>query len=190
VYDAEARWFSFLRRLFRLPGLRLVKPCLRPLLPAARRLSTLSLIAWPLLTSPTRRRLYGEMVAFQKRLPHLMALPVREAMTVLSEMEQSEFSPSQSELEVRRLADTVAATGSADDLGLCLRRSLLRFHFLAPHRLPLRLHFGARLNHLDADHPLAGHAWLTLAGIPYYEEESNWRGFEIFYSYPDDTIAG
>jgi hypothetical protein len=86
---------------------------------------------------------------------------------------------------VRRLADLAALLDRRSPLGLCLRRSLARYYFLRRAGLPVVLQFGARLRPGDAAvRDLRGHAWLTLAGRPYFEVEENWRGFTVMFCYP------
>jgi hypothetical protein len=93
------------------------------------------------------------------------------------------------EAEVRRLADAVAAGHFWSPLGICLRRSLLRYYFLRAMDLPVSIVFGARLKDQQAGGGLGGHAWLTLAGQPYYETPGDYEGFVPMYVYPETTAG-
>jgi hypothetical protein len=70
-------------------------------------------------------------------------------------------------------------------LGLCLRRSLTRYHFLRRIGVPVVLQFGAKFVAGKPDREVTGHAWLTLNGRPYYEANENWRGFAVMFSFPN-----
>jgi hypothetical protein len=85
---------------------------------------------------------------------------------------------------VRLLADAAALFERRSPLGLCLRRSLLRYHFLRRAGLPLVLNFGARFKAGVADRQVSGHAWVTLDGEPYYEDGDNYQGFTVMLRYP------
>ena len=93
------------------------------------------------------------------------------------------------ESDVRRLTDAVAAGHFWSPLGICLRRSLLRYHFLRAMGLPVSIVFGARLKDRQEGGGLGGHAWLTLGGQPYYETPGDYEGFVEVYAYPE-TIVG
>jgi hypothetical protein len=88
---------------------------------------------------------------------------------------------------LRLLADAAALFERRSPLGLCLRRSLVRYHFLRRAGLPLVLNFGARFKAGLADREVTGHAWVTLDGQPYFEDGENYRGFTVMFRYPDDT---
>jgi hypothetical protein len=89
--------------------------------------------------------------------------------------------------EIRRLADAIAAWHLFSPLGICLRRSLLRYYFLREANLPITIIFGARLKDAQEGGGLGGHAWLTLAGQPYYENPKDYAGFVTMYVYPVDS---
>jgi hypothetical protein len=89
--------------------------------------------------------------------------------------------------EVRQLADAVAAWHINSPLGICLRRSLLRYYFLREAGLPVGIVFGARLKNSQEGGGLGGHAWLTLDGLPYYENPDDYTGFAEMYVYPADS---
>ena len=67
---------------------------------------------------------------------------------------------------------------------MCLRRSLVRYHFLRRAGLPLVLNFGTRFKGGVADREITGHAWVTLDGKPYFEDGENYRGFTVMLKHP------
>ncbi len=81
---------------------------------------------------------------------------------------------------MRRIVDALTACGAGRPLGICLRRSLLRYYFLRRAGLPLVIHFGAR--RLGDD--IAGHAWLSLDGQPYHERPEHTQLHTLMWSYP------
>lgn len=141
-----------------------------------------------LLRSRQQRRLLQEMRALCSRLPHIMQQPLPQAGQALSSgapplnLEQN---------DVRRLADLAALLARRSPLGLCLRRSLLRYHFLGRAGLPLGVSFGARFRpngdgdagSREARRAIAGHAWVTRDGKPYYESQENWRDYHVVYQW-------
>ena len=134
-----------------------------------------------LLFDARQRRLFDEMRAFTRRLPQALAAPLPEALAALT--------PPTSDLglqtsALRRLADLAALLDRHSPLGLCLRRSLMRYYFLRRAGLPLVLNFGARFKGGVADREITGHAWVTLDGQPYFEDGENWRGFTVMLKYP------
>lgn len=103
-------------------------------------------------------------------------------MAQLTPAPQSEY-PLQ-ENEVRQLADAVAAWHVRSPLGICLRRSLLRYHFLREANVPVKIIFGARFKQAEEGDGIGGHAWLTLNNLPYYENPNDYEGFVEMYQYP------
>jgi len=87
--------------------------------------------------------------------------------------------------DIRRLADVVAAWHVRSPLGICLRRSLLRYHFLRETGVPVKIIFGARLKSQEEGDGIGGHAWLTLNDSPYYENPNDYEGFVVMYGYPE-----
>jgi hypothetical protein len=135
-----------------------------------------------LLLDRRRRALWAEMRAFVRGLPAVLGAPLPEAL--------ARSTPARADLEVppavvRRLADAAALFERRSPLGLCLRRSLVRYHFLRRAGVPLVLNFGARFANGAADRDIAGHAWVTLDGEPYVEEGDNYRGFTVMLTYPE-----
>jgi len=142
----------------------------------------LALTVLPVLLFDARqRRLFGEMRAFARRLPQALAAPLPEALAALTSPTSDLGLPTSA---LRRLADLAALLDRRSPLGLCLRRSLVRYHFLRRAGLPLVLNFGARFKGGVADREIAGHAWVTLEGQPYFEDGENWKGFTVMLKYP------
>jgi len=90
-----------------------------------------------------------------------------------------------------RLADAAVGLDYTSPLGICLRRSLVRYVLLRRAGTGVVVHFGARKGAGSGRNRIAGHAWLTLDGRPYAEERENYLGFAVIYSYPTEgnTIA-
>ena len=87
--------------------------------------------------------------------------------------------------DMRRLVDAVSAWHLRSPLGICLRRSLLRYYFLRESGLSVSIVFGARLKSEQEGGGLGGHAWLILNGSPYYEDPQDYKGFAVMYTYPE-----
>ena len=134
-----------------------------------------------LLFDRKRRTLFGEMRAFAQVLPGLLKGPLPAALEPLT---PAAAGTHQAEHIVRNLADLTALLDRRSPLGLCLRRSLMRYHFLRRSGVPVVVHFGAKFVNGQADRDITGHAWLTLDGLPYFESGENWRGFTVMLSYP------
>lgn len=136
-----------------------IDPDLRPLVPAIRRLSA---------SLPAR---YD-------------ALPLPEFL--------DELTPSSADLaapdpdRMRDLIDALARIDRRHPFGLCLRRSLLRYHFLRRAGLPLGVTFGVRIRQAQEPPGIAGHAWNTLGGRPWREREEDYRGFTVLYVWPPE----
>jgi hypothetical protein len=142
----------------------------------------LALTALPaLLFDARQRRLLAEMRAFCRRLPGALAAPLPQVLAALTPAAVDLHLPIPA---VRRLADLAALLERRSPLGVCLRRSLTRYHYLRRAGLPVGVQFGARLVAGKPDREIAGHAWLTLDGQPYYEDRRNYRGFMVMYSHP------
>lgn len=140
-----------------------------------------------LLRSPRQRRLFLEMQALCTQLPDIMQQPLPQARRALApQPAQVELS----ERDVRRLADLAALLARRSPLGFCLRRSLLRYHFLGRVGLPLSVSFGARFRPKKTTggtapaRTIAGHAWVTLHGNPYHELREDWRNYHVVYRWP------
>ena len=135
------------------------------------------------LPSAPRRRLLGRMIRFSRTLPGQFDQPLPRMMAGLTPPPNPAGLPAAS---VRQLADAVAAWHLRSPLGICLRRSLLRYYFLREVELPVRIVFGARLKTASEGGGLGGHAWLTLHDQPYYENPADYEGFVVMYVYPPE----
>lgn len=151
--------------------------------------AALTLRALPgLALDAQQRALLAEMRRFCRQLPQRLQGPLDEALPALT---PSRRAPPAGDADlIRRLADVAALLESASPLGLCLRRSLVRFHFLRRAGVPVVLHCGARLHASAARETrrLTGHAWLTLDGQPYHEAAEDWTGFTVLLSHPDSSV--
>ncbi|MCB0210169.1 MAG: lasso peptide biosynthesis B2 protein [Anaerolineae bacterium] len=144
--------------------------------------ATLVLIrAW--LDGP-RRALLRRMVAFSRTLPDQFNQPLPDTMARLTPSPLTLTTPVMPEQAIRQLADAVAAWHIRSPLGICLRRSLLRYHFLREANVPVQVIFGARIKDAAEGGGVGGHAWLTLNGRPYYENPADYQGFVVMYTYP------
>ncbi|MBI3763557.1 MAG: lasso peptide biosynthesis B2 protein [Chloroflexi bacterium] len=154
------------------------------------RLRNLSLVpsALPALLFDSRyRRLFAEMRDFAQRLPQALSnrsLP--DCLAALTPPTSDLRLPTSS---IRRLADLTALLDRRSPLGLCLRRSLVRYHFLRRAGLLVAIEFGARFKDGRPDREVAGHAWLTLDGQPYFEEGENYQGFTVMIQFPRLTTG-
>jgi hypothetical protein len=101
--------------------------------------------------------------------------------------EPEQKRPLPSETTTRNLADLTALLERQSPLGLCLRRSLVRFHYLRQLDMPLVVQFGVKRVSGAPQKESAGHAWLTLHGRPYYEAEENWRDFAVMFTWPGEN---
>lgn len=163
----------------------------------SNRLAGVLLIGQALLAAP-KRTLLRQMYAFSQTLPRQFNQPLPAMMAQLTPStsypppadNQLSISPdllhlqSLGEAEIRQLADAVAAWHFWSPLGPCLRRSLLRYHFLRAGQVPVSIVFGARLKGGQEGGGIGGHAWLTLHGQPYCENPGDYQGFVEMYVYP------
>ena len=152
----------------------------------------------PFLFSAKHRALLGEMRSFCKSLPQKLKPSLIEGLSLIDPRRTqsdtkknnlvllAELRGEINEDTIRHLADLAALLDRPSPLGLCLRRSLTRYHFLRQADVPVVIHFGAKFVNGKADRDIAGHAWLTLNDTPYYEEDENWRGFRVMMSYPQE----
>jgi len=126
------------------------------------------------------------MIIFSRDLPSQFDQPLPQMMAHLT-FEPSDSQPVLTETEIRHLADAVAAWHLWSPLGICLRRSLLRYRFLRAAGVPVSIVFGARLKGMPEGSGLGGHAWLTLDGAAYYEWPEDYEGFVKMYVYPEES---
>lgn len=127
-----------------------------------------------------RRQLAREIWQTARQLPRLLDQPLPDAMAALSTATPADADATLPPDTVRQIVDALTAFGAGRPLGLCLRRSLLRYFFLRRAGLPVVVHFGARRLNQD----VSGHAWLTLAGLPYHERPEHFQHFTVMFSYP------
>lgn len=134
-----------------------------------------------------KRELLWRMVKFSRALPHCFDQPLPAMLAQLTPAETGPLNspPHVPGDEIRRLADAVAAWHLRSPLGICLRRSLLRYYFLRRAGLPVQIVFGARLTGDRTGRGLGGHAWLLLNGAPYYEQPEDYEGFVEMVRYPE-----
>jgi hypothetical protein len=135
------------------------------------------------LALPARRAVLGQMVAFSRALPTRFDHPLLEMMAALTPTTTDLPLPA---TEIRRLTDAVAAWHLVSPVGICLRRSLLRYYFLRRAGLPVVIVFGARIKPTTEGGGIGGHAWLTLHGQPYFESSRNYQGFAVMVVFPKE----
>jgi hypothetical protein len=148
------------------------------------------LILLGVLPKTSQRKLLWQIFSLSRALPQKFDDPLPAMMARLTpDRPYLDLWPNQvTEIDVRRLVDAVAAGHFWSPLGICLRRSLLRYHFLRAMGLPVNIVFGARLKDRQEGGGLGGHAWLTLRGQPYYETPGDYEGFVEMYVYPETTV--
>ena len=134
----------------------------------------------PLLaTSGAARRLLREMMAFVRSIPGVMQQPLPDSMAqVTPERAVQPFD----ETRLRQLADLAAVLERRSVPGICLKRSLTRYHYLTQIGIPLEVVFGARFKEGER-RDVTGHAWLEQDGRIYYEHPSNVTPFTPIYRY-------
>jgi hypothetical protein len=125
------------------------------------------------------------MIVFNRGLDQRFNQPLPQMMAQLTPLPDPQLLVSPD--RVRSLADAVAAWHVRSPLGICLRRSLLRYYFLHLTGLPVCIVFGARLKDQAEGGGIGGHAWLTLNGVPYFENPADYRDFVVMYTYPSPT---
>lgn len=138
------------------------------------------------LPQGSKRELLRRMVSFSRQLPSQFDQPLPQMMASLTP-QPSDSHPVLPEAEIRRLADAVAVWHLTSPLGICLRRSLLRYRFLRAAGVPVSIVFGARFKGGTKRDGLGGHAWLMLDGAAYYEQPGDYEGFVKMYVYPEEN---
>lgn len=126
------------------------------------------------------RQLAREVWQMARQLPRLLDQPLLDTMAALTPATTERAGSTLGPDTVRQIVDALTALGAGRPLGLCLRRSLLRYYFLRRTGLPVVVHFGAR----RLARNVSGHAWLTLDGQPYYERLEHFQSFTVMFSYP------
>jgi hypothetical protein len=152
-------------------------PVLRRTLVRARRGLAYSAVLAAAMTDGPRRHFVQEALALARELPGRLEQPLPAALQALTPPAEPQFLDRDA---MRQIVDALTTFGAGRPLGICLRRSLLRYYFLRRAGLPLVIHFGAR--RLGDD--VRGHAWLTLDGQPYYEKPEHTQVHTLMWSYP------
>lgn len=141
-----------------------------------------------LAVKPQQRQLLGEMRALARQLPFILKQPIPQAMAQVERMVMVEERPYPlpPENKTRQLADLATLLERHSPLGLCLRRTLLRYRYLHELNVPVSVLFGAKFAPGEAPEvkKITGHAWLTLAERPYHEADENWRGYTVMLRWP------
>ncbi len=139
-----------------------------------------------LLVAPRQRQLLAEMRTLGHNLPQILKQPLPQAMAELETMVVERPFPLPPETKTRQLADLAALLDRHSPLGLCLRRSLLRYRYLHELGVPLTLLFGAKFapGETPTAKKITGHAWLALAERPYHEADENWQGYTVMLRWP------
>lgn len=127
---------------------------------------------------PLIRQVARELPARQEG----QSLPAFLTALTPAEVDLANVNPEQ----LRRLVDALARVDRRHPFGLCLRRALLRYHFLRRAGLPLGIVFAVRIRRPHEPPGLAGHAWNTLDGRPWHEDEADYRGFTVLYRWPEE----
>lgn len=141
-----------------------------------------SLVLLAAVLSPERRRLLSEVLALGSRLAQELDRPLLLALDDLTPVPESQVLDPEA---IRQVVDAATAFGVGRPLGICLRRSLLRYHFLRRAGVPVVVHFGAR----RLGDGMGGHAWLTLRGEPYHELREHYENYALMLSFPEITPA-
>lgn len=150
-------------------------------------LKTLAAAIPGLVLSGRQRALLAEMRSFDRAIAARMQGPLPEVMAGVTPETVVEAPDEALERRIRRLSDVAMLMNRESELGICLRRSLIRYHFLRQIGIQVSMNFGARIVDGKPDRSVTGHAWLTLNGKPYHEAGENWRGFTVMYSFPQQS---
>lgn len=142
-----------------------------------------------LLTNAQQRQLLAEMRSLGKVLPDLLKQPIPQAMAELETIKRERPFPLPPEAQTRQLADLAALLERRSPLGLCLRRSLLRYRYLHELGVPVAVRFGAKFAPGDAPDKkkVTGHAWLVVGQRPYHEADANWQGYTVMLRWPQEV---
>lgn len=140
-----------------------------------------------LLTNAQQRQLLAEMRHLCQELPIILKQPIPQAMAELETLKRERPFPLPPETQTRQLADLAALLDRHSPLGLCLRRSLLRYRYLHELGIPVTVRFGAKFAPGAAPDKkkVTGHAWLVVAERPYHEADENWQGYTVMLRWPE-----
>jgi len=138
------------------------------------------------LSNAHQRQLLAEMREVGCQLPEILKQPIPQAMAQLETMARQRPFPLPPENKTRQLADLAALLDRHSPLGLCLRRSLLRYCYLYELGVPVTVTFGAKFATGEAPgaKKIVGHAWLVLGERPYHEDDENWQGYTTMLRWP------
>jgi hypothetical protein len=139
-----------------------------------------------LLVSAQQRQLLAEMRHLCRELPTILKQPIPLAMAKLETVREERPFPLPPEAKTRQLADFAALLERRSPLGLCLRRSLLRYRYLHELGIPVTVLFGAKFapGETPGQKKVTGHAWLVVGERPYHEADANWQGYTVMLRWP------
>jgi hypothetical protein len=122
----------------------------------------------------------------------ILKQPIFQAMVQLESMAEERPFPLPPESQTRQLADLAALLDRRSPLGLCLRRSLLRYRYLHELNVPVTILFGAKFapGAMPDKKTVTGHAWLVLGERPYHEDDENWQGYTVMLRWPNESVPG
>jgi hypothetical protein len=144
-----------------------------------------------LLANANQRRLLAEMRALSCQLPAILKQPIPQAMRQIETMALERPYSLPPENKTRQLADLAALLDRRSPLGLCLRRSLLRYRYLYELNVPVTVLFGAKFAPGEKTNvkKIMGHAWLVRGERPYHEDDKNWQGYTVMLRWPEREIG-
>ena len=144
-----------------------------------------------LVASAQQRQLLAEMRQLGRELPIILRQPIPQAMAELEMMRGERPYPLPPEPKTRQLADLAALLERRSPLGLCLRRSLLRYRYLHELDVPVTVLFGAKFAPGESPDKkkITGHAWLVSGERPYHEDDENWQGYTVMLHWPSKEIG-
>jgi hypothetical protein len=138
-----------------------------------------------LIARPWQRHLLTEMRRFVQQLPTALQQALPDAMHQLTPSTSATMTDPH---KIRQLADLAALLERRSPLGICLRRSLVRYHFLRRADVPVTIVFGAKFSHgRHTNSTIAGHAWVTLNGTPYHEIAADYEDFTPVFTWPETS---
>lgn len=104
------------------------------------------LVSLPGLVLSTRHRAWlCEMRHFDRTLVQETRRPLPQAMDTLTPADIGDPPEQDKQGLIRRLSDIAIMANGDSGLGLCLRRSLIRYHYLRRVGLPVTINFGAKM---------------------------------------------
>jgi len=128
-------------------------------------------------------QVFGLLTALRLLLPHV------QIQTLLRWLALSRIPPvaDPDRLEtVRRYTEALLWRIPFPSPGKCLPRSLTLYYFAARYGFPVQVHCGVR----RMGERLQGHAWLSLYGRPFLEEDNPGHSYAVIFSFPSPERAG